>query len=71
MFLRVCLFLQLKLQKHNLEQWLGEWSEFRSALFRFQDLVGHAEGVASRDCYGNDVRETEKYLITIKVCLIA
>ena len=60
-------FFQLKLQKQNLEQWLGEWSAFHSALSQFQDLVGHAEGVVSRDCYGNDVRETERYLKSIKV----
>ena len=58
---------QLKVQKLNLEQWLEEWSTFHSALSQFQDWVGHAEGVVSRDCYGNDVVETERYLKSIQV----
>lgn len=58
---------QLKLQKANLEQWLEEWSTFHSALSQFRDWVGHAEGVASRDCYGNNVSEIEKFQKNITV----
>ena len=59
--------LQLKVQKGLLEQWRTEWSTFHSALTGFQEWVGQAEGVVSRDCYGNDVVETERYLKAVTV----
>ena len=55
------------MQKKSLEVWLEEWSTFHSALSQFQEWVGHAEGVVSRDCYGNDVVETDRYLKSVTV----